>query len=182
MGAWWAPQAGAADRERLVEVLRCALESAGAVKERAWGDVVSGELIDGDHRGFSFQIAQQSVQLRPSRKSPWDGVWIDSFDDLVASKMVALVERGAPRDFLDIYSVCEAGLATVDRCWELWVERSRLEGSEPSFERARLAVESHLARIVRYRPLDSIDDADERRRAQAARRWYREELLDAISR
>jgi predicted nucleotidyltransferase component of viral defense system len=30
---------------------------------------------------------------------------IDSFGDLVASKMVALVERGAPRDFFDIFTL-----------------------------------------------------------------------------
>jgi len=34
--------------------------------------------------------------------------------------MVALVERGAPRDFLDIYTVCQAGLVTLEECWELW--------------------------------------------------------------
>ena len=34
--------------------------------------------------------------------------------------MNALVNRGAPRDFLDIHAVVEADLLTPARCWELW--------------------------------------------------------------
>jgi predicted nucleotidyltransferase component of viral defense system len=76
-----------------------------------WGDVVSVELELGGKTVFSFQIAERSAQL----EEPVEGVWpgglgLDSFDELIASKMSALVERGAPRDFRDIYSVCEVGL------------------------------------------------------------------------
>ncbi len=47
-------------------------------------------------------------------------------------------------------------------------------------DRARLAVETHLTRIVQYRPLDAIADSHERENAAQARAWYREELLDAL--
>ena len=51
-----------------------------------------------------FQIAERSAELEASVTGVWPGgIGIDSFKDLVASKMVALVERGAPRDFLDVY-------------------------------------------------------------------------------
>ena len=39
--------------------------------------------------------------------------------------MVALVERGARRDLLDIYTLCDEGLVTPSECWQLW--RRRLE-------------------------------------------------------
>ena len=98
---------------------------------------------------FSFQIARRSAQLEPSVPAPWTHVLLDSFADLVASKMVALVERGAPRDFRDVHTVCQAGLITPHQCWELWRRRQQLAGSDTDCARARLAVETHLARIAR---------------------------------
>ncbi len=63
------------------------------------GDVVSVELLEGKRKVFSFQIAHRSAQLQPSVPLPWANSLLDSFDDLVARKMVALIERGAPRTF-----------------------------------------------------------------------------------
>jgi hypothetical protein len=90
----------------------------------AWGDVVSVELEQGGKTIFSFQTAHRSAQI----DAPIDGVWpgglgLDSFDELVASKMRALVERRAPRDFRDIHSLCMAGLCSAARCWQLWETR-----------------------------------------------------------
>jgi hypothetical protein len=48
-------------------------------------------LLQAGHKVFSFQIAQRSAQLEPSKPAPWIDVPLDSFPDLVASKMVALV-------------------------------------------------------------------------------------------
>jgi len=70
---------------------------------------------------FSFQIARRSAQLHPSTTSPWEGVLLDSFEDLVANKMIDLVERGAPRDFLDINRLCaESAISHIrdDPCLE----------------------------------------------------------------
>ena len=72
--------------------------------------------------------------------------------------MVALVERGAPRDFRDIHAVCQAGLITPRGCWTLWGRRQREAGNDADPERARLAVETHLARIAQHRRLEQIAD------------------------
>ena len=46
---------------------------------------------------FSFQIAARSAQIAQPLSAPWPGgLLLDTPDDLVAAKMVALVERGAP--------------------------------------------------------------------------------------
>lgn len=77
---------------------------------------------------------------------------MDSFEDLVASKMVALVERGAPRDFRDIHALCTAELIAPAHCWQLWRQRQNLAGSDANPDRAKLAVETHLTRISLHRP------------------------------
>jgi hypothetical protein len=103
---------------------------------------------------------------------------VDSLQDIVASKMVALVERGAPRDFRDIYAVCQAGLVTPWECWQLWEQRQRLSGSDTDDARARLAVETHLRRIALHRPLKGIADVAQREAAQRVRQWFTEVLLN----
>ena len=178
--AWWDPSATAEDRRQVIQVIKTTLESFGQVKTRAWGDVVSVELMREGRTIFSFQIARRSAQLEPSAPAPWTSVLLDSFSDLVASKMVALVERGAPRDFRDVYALCQAGLITPHQCWELWRRRQRLAGSDTDSERARLAVETHLERIALHRPLAQIADPKKRAEAEAVRRWFLEEFLNAL--
>ncbi|MGB9674173.1 MAG: nucleotidyl transferase AbiEii/AbiGii toxin family protein [Anaerolineales bacterium] len=65
---------------------------------------------------------------------------IQPFEDLVASKMVALVEWGAPRDFLDIYHLCKKGLVTIAECWQLWRERQNLARENTDTRRAIIAI------------------------------------------
>lgn len=90
-----------------------------------------------------------------------------------------LVERGAPRDFRDVHAVCRAGLASAGECWRWWRRRQELAGSDADGHRARLAVETHLERIARHRPLEEIEDPDRRVEAESVRRWFREEFLHA---
>ncbi len=104
--AWWMPVATGQERQRVVEVIEKALRHSGRVYVRSWGDVVSIELEIQDKNVFSFQIAQRSAQLRPSILVPWTSVLLDSLHDLIAGKMTALVERGVPRDFRDIFAIC----------------------------------------------------------------------------
>ncbi|MBI3252226.1 MAG: nucleotidyl transferase AbiEii/AbiGii toxin family protein, partial [Candidatus Omnitrophica bacterium] len=148
------------------------------VRTRAWGDVVSIELQDGQRTIFSFQIARRSALLEPPARMPWIDVPLDSFADLVAGKMIALVERGAPRDFRDIHALCQAGLIAVERCWTLWEQRQELAGSDTDRGRARLAVETHLMRIVQHRPLTGIAAAEQRAEAAQVRTWFREVFLN----
>jgi hypothetical protein len=101
-------------------------------------------------------------------------------EDLVASKMVALVERGAPRDFRDIYALCQEGRVTGRECWRLWRERQQRAGSDLDPYRARLAIETHLSRIAQHRPLGTIAEPGQRAAAASLRNWFAQEFLDAL--
>lgn len=178
--AWWDASATSQEKDQVVAALERALDPYGRVQRRTWGDVVSIELLQADITVFSFQIAQRSAQLLPSVSAIWIDVSLDSFPDLVASKMVALIERGAPRDFRDIHALCHADLTTPEACWDIWRQRQELAGSDTDTHRARLAIETHLSRIALHRPLDEIPDPDQKAQAEQVRAWFRKEFLDAI--
>ena len=176
--AWWRQPVSSAEQAAVVAAVSCALEPFGTVHTRAWGDVVSVELEQGGKAVFSFQVAHRRAQLNAPLEGVWPGgVGLDSFDDLVASKMTALVERGAPRDFRDIHSLCTAGLSSPLLCWRLWEKRQALSGQDADGGRARRAVQTHLARLSVARPLDRIADARERESAARLRAWFEKELL-----
>ncbi len=179
LDAWWVPAATAKDRASVITLIEQTLSSFGEIKKRAWGEVISIDLEVDRKKVFSFQVASRSAQLRPADPAPWVAVTLDSFQDLLASKMVALIERGAPRDFRDIHAVCSEGLVTAEHCWELWTQRLDLEGIAPDYGRARLAIETHLERIEQHRPLESIEGEEQRSAAGRVRRFIREELLHA---
>jgi hypothetical protein len=176
--AWWTAESTPEAREQVIATLQDVLQPFGQVRVRAWGEVASVELIVAGKAVFSFQVAQRSAQLQPSIQAPWTAVQLDSLPDLIASKMVALVERGAPRDLRDIYTICQAKLASPAECWQLWRVHQQLARSDSDFVRARLAVETHLARIARQRPLTQIVDPDQRAQAEQVRNWYKSEFLD----
>jgi hypothetical protein len=178
--AWWVPSVSAEDRERVLRVITETLQAKGNVRTRQWGEVVSVELMVSGTTVFSFQIADRSAQLEPTSTLSWTDVSIDSLPDLVASKMVALVERGAPRDFRDIYAVCHSGLIEAQECWRLWRLRQQRVGSDTDEHRARLALSTHLSRIAQHRPLEGISDADQREEAETLRTWFTTEFLDAL--
>jgi hypothetical protein len=176
--AWWRQPVSREERDAIVAVLTRALESFGIVRTRAWGDVVSVELEQGWKTVFSFQIAHRSAQIDAPIEGLWPGgLGLDSFDELVASKMSALIERGAPRDFRDIHSLCEAGLCNAARCWQLWETRQRLARQDADGARARSAIVTHLCRLVVVRPLNLIADAEQREKATRLRAWFEKELL-----
>jgi hypothetical protein len=177
--AWWTDTATEADRRQVLQILEEVLSQAGEVKTRVWGDVASVELVHAGKTVFSFQIAHRSAQLEPTQLAPWIQVPLDSLADLVASKMVALVERGAPRDFRDIHALCQAGLLTPHDCWALWQRRQTAAGSPADVDRAKLAIQTHLARIAQHRRLDQIADSTQQQQAEALRAWYTGEFLDA---
>jgi hypothetical protein len=177
LGAWWTEAAAPEERKRVVEVIEKALSSYGAVRTRSWGDVVSVELAREGRVVFTFQIATRAARLEPTTPSAWKGVQVDALDDLIASKMAALVERGAPRDFRDVFAICDRGLCAARACWDLWQRRQRAAGQDAGLRRAQLAVRTHLARLEQARPLDSIRDAGDREAARRLRTWFATELL-----
>lgn len=175
--AWWETSVTSSERQQIVEILLDALRPFGSVQIRTWGDVTSVELRSGARKVFSFQIAHRSAQLESPVHSSWSGVYLDSFADLVANKMVALVERGAPRDFLDIFTLCLNRLVSKEQCWSLWQMRQTAAESDADMARARLAIQTHLARIEQHRPLKNIPDKSIRQSAEAVRTWFKQEFL-----
>jgi hypothetical protein len=178
--AWWSANAADQQRQTVVRVLESALSAFGRVNVRAWGDVVSVELFQNDKMIFSFQIAARSARLQEPVSAVWIDVPLDSLPDLVASKMVALVERGAPRDLLDVYSICMAGLLSAGECWSLWRQRQELSGNDTDASRARLAIETHLERIALHRPLEKIADMEQREQARQVRDWFSKVFLGFV--
>ena len=175
--AWWSEGLTQAEKQEVIDTLQHTLADFGAVSVKVWGDVVSIELTQGNKKVFSFQIAARSARLEDPIPAGWIDVPLDTLADLVASKMVALVERGAPRDFLDIYQICQAGLLSIDECWSLWRKRQALSESDTDQARARLAIESHLERIALHRPLEQIIDPDQHEQARQLRRWFQNDFL-----
>ncbi len=175
--AWWHGSLTEHQKQEVVEVLKATLAAFGRVNMRAWGDVVSIELSQDGKTVFSFQIAARTAILEEPISAGWIDFPLDSLSDLAASKMVALVERGAPRDFLDIYTLCQAGLLQIDECWQLWRRRQILADSDVDLSRARLAIETHLERISLHRPLEKIADIGQRQHARQLREWFLNDFL-----
>ena len=177
--AWWSPEVGSDEQQRVIRTIESRLSEYGSVRTRTWGDVVSIELQVDGKTVFSFQIARRSARLEPPGTTSWTEVPLDSLADLVGSKMTALVERGAPRDFRDIHALCRAGLTDSEQCWALWGKRQELAGSDSDRGRARLAIETHLTRISQHRPLSGIADPALRAEAEEVRKFFSEEVLRA---
>jgi len=175
--AWWSESVTEDQKQAVLRSLETTLSAFGNVRVRSWGDVDSMELSQDGKTVFSFQMARRSVRLEEPVSAGWIDVPLDSLVDLAASKMVALVERGAPRDFLDIFSVCQAGLLSMAECWALWRRRQVLAGSDVDASRARLAIETHLERIALHRPLEKIADLGQREQARQLRDWFLSEFL-----
>lgn len=180
--AWWVEPVTREDRQQVIATVGNALGEFGSVNIRAWGDVQSVELAMAGKTIFSFQIARRSAELHGPVTSPWPGdIWLDSLEDLIASKMVALVERGAPRDFRDVYTLCQNRLTDVSRCWALWAKRQMLADEDAKQQRAVIAIQTHLARIEQARPLNQIVEAEQRLAAEQLRAWFRTEFLHDFS-
>jgi len=178
--AWWSEPLTEQQRQAVVQELEKTFSNFGSVHVRAWGDVVSVELLQDGKTIFSFQIAPRTIRLEEPILPGWIAVPLDSLADLVASKMVALVERGAPRDFIDIYTLCHAGVLSIGECWTLWSRRQTLAGSDADRSRAYLAIETHLERIALHRPLEKITDLEQRRQAQKVRSWFLKDFLQVV--
>src|SRR5262245_14445337 len=150
LDAWWAGSAEEAARHLLGVVIERVAGSHGySARTRRWGETESYEILDGSRKVFSFQISKRDVQLDQPLPSHWPPVVIESFRDNLGAKMNALVERGAPRDFVDVFEVCQRGLATVDECWLTWTAKNPGQ----SAREARAKVLGRLSAIEARRPL-----------------------------
>ena len=170
--SWWSELLTEEQRHEVSQTLEATLSSFGDLRVRSWGDVISVEFILKGKLVFSFQIVSRSARLEEPISANWIDVPLDNLADLVASKMVALVERGAPRDFLDIYLLCQGEILSIGECWAFWYKRQSLAGSDTDASRVRLAIESLLERITLYRPLEEIVNFGQRKQAQQILNWY----------
>jgi hypothetical protein len=172
--AWWRTRASQST-QRIIEEAMCSVAAEASLdfSKRGFGDTTSFELSRDRKRVFSFQIALRSVELEPPITSPWPPILIETLRDNIGAKMNALVDRGAPRDFADIKQLADAGMVTVQQCWELWGAKN----CQPDLTSAKDKVRLHLMALQGRRPLETIVDPTERRRASDTRTWFDKEFL-----
>jgi hypothetical protein len=142
---------------------------------RRFGETVSFELAKDGVRRFSFQISVRSITLEEAQTSAWPPILVETVADNVGAKMNALVNRGAPRDFLDVKAVIDALLVTRTRCWELW----QAKNPGASVAAAKQNVLLHLSMLEARRPLDTIAEPEARAQARALREWFKEVFAKA---
>ena len=133
---------------------RVADRNALTLSIRKTAAMQSFDLRRGPEKVFSFQIALRDVALESPLPTEWHPVRIETFADNVGAKMNALVQRGAPRDFLDIHELCRSRKIAFSECWSLWTRKN----PGKSLEDARSAVALHLQRFEQSRPLNKITD------------------------
>jgi predicted nucleotidyltransferase component of viral defense system len=137
-------------------------------RRRSWGETESLELLRGNVKQFSFQISRRTVTLDDVMPSSWQPICIETLRDNVASKMSALIQRGAPRDFLDIYHVCTREVMSKEDCWNAFTAKH----PGITVEEATRKIIARLAMIESTRPLETIQSAEARQQAASVREWY----------
>jgi hypothetical protein len=171
LDAWWAVAPTNPANALLDEAMQTVAKRHGMqCVRRSWGETVSLELVAENRKVFSLQIAPRDRYLDATLEAGWPPVRIETLRDNVASKMNALVNRGAPRDLRDIHEVCRRGLLSSRQCWQLYEEKNPGQSVGDAAAKVLHAVE----RLEIQRPLDGIVDADQRREAAAVRNWYRD--------
>lgn len=158
--AWWNEGTDPVERAAILEEIH-------ELRRRAWNEVASLDLVRGTNKLFSFQISVRTTRLADYLASPFGDVAIESLEENVASKMSALVGRGAPRDFRDIYQVAHELGWSREQLWAWWGRKN------PAYDaaEARTLVRTHLAGIVARRPLDKVP-APQRGETQSVRAWF----------
>ncbi|MGH8295787.1 MAG: nucleotidyl transferase AbiEii/AbiGii toxin family protein [Steroidobacteraceae bacterium] len=176
LDAWWRGAVSPEARHLAIEATKAVAERHGLqVRLRKWGETESFELLQAGRKVFSFQISTRTRYIEAPLIASWAPVMIESLRDNAASKMTALVERGAPRDLLDIHELCARGILEVDECWQLWAEKNA--DSDP--QEGRDKVLFHVQRLELQRPLEKIQSSEDRTRAAAVRRWFKESFCEA---
>lgn len=170
LDAWWTSGPTRAADQLLGEVMEAVAAKHGfTLSRRSWGETTSLELIDGQRKVFSLQIASRDRWLDKPVEAAWAPVRIETLRDNAASKMTALVERAAPRDLRDIHQLCDRGLLSVADCWSLYREKNPTRAARDAAAKVLHAVE----RLEMQRPLATIESSAQRHEAETLRRWYR---------
>lgn len=169
LDAWWKTEPRAAVLALLEETMRAIASRSGlGYHRRSWGETESLELLRDGIKLFSFQISRRTLALDEAIPSRWQPVGIETLRDNVGSKMTALVQRGAPRDFLDIYQLCTRGVMTLSDCWAAFTAKN----PGVAIDEAKRKIIARLAMIETLRPLEAIHPAAAREQAARVREWY----------
>ncbi len=173
LDAWWAPNTTLPEREAALRAFRDLLQSIATrhgllLNERRYSDVASLELHDPARRKAvcSLQVASRDRYIGSPAPTVWPPLQIEALTDTLASKMTALIARGAPRDMLDVYTACHHGLATVGELWALWQEKNPALGVRD----AQQQILAHVTALEARRPLSNLPHA-EREAAGKIRTW-----------
>lgn len=169
LDAWWRGE----PRADVVAFLESTMQTLAArhgfeYRRRSWGETESLELLHDTQKQFSFQISRRTRALDRAIPSHWEPVCIETLRDNVASKMTALVQRGAPRDFLDIYHLCTRDVMSMADCWNVFLEKN----PGITVAEAKRKIIARLAMIEASRPLETIQPDVVREQAARVRSWY----------
>lgn len=175
LDAWWRES----PRPEVLAFVEGAMKSLAVrhgidYRRRTWGETESLELMRGGQKEFSFQISKRGLYLDEPVPAEWQPLWIETLRDNVASKMTALVERGAPRDLRDIHQLCMQSITTIEECWAMWQVKNTHRDPPEGPEKVLFYVE----KLELMRPVSKLP-AESRAQAAALRRWYRDVFCPA---
>ncbi len=173
--AWWASAPTTDAKQAVEDAVKGTAERNGyRFRERSWGETLSYEIIHPEKNGkvFSFQISTRDIQLEPARETIWSPLLLETLTDNVASKMNALVDRGAPRDFLDIHEIVSRSICSIEECWNLWQRKN----PESDVTEAKHKVLHKIFQIEARKPLEHMSD-NERERAFGRREFFKNEFV-----
>lgn len=177
---WWTREPESSDRRALEAVVAAVAKEHGyMLRHQSHGDVTSIAFVreaDPDEAIFAVEVATRDVQLAPYGESAWSPVLLESLEDNVASKMVALVSRGYWRDFADIYAIVSNGLIANDDCWALWARKQQGLNREPDVVSGKANVLRHLETLTLSRPIERFPEPAARARAATLRAWFKDDF------
>lgn len=123
---------------------------------------------------FSFQIATRDMPLDAALPSAWEPLLIETLRDNIGSKMNALVNRGAPRDFVDIHELIQSGVCTIEDCWELWHMKNRSSSVSDAKDKVLHKISELEARVALEKVAAEVRAAAAQRRAFFKEQFVRE--------
>jgi len=171
LDVWWKTK----ESRAALDAVEKAMKAMAADRNLTFSMLKTGEvdrliLHEGKKKVFSFEIAPRDRSIGNNHQSAWKPLMIESFEDNLASKMTALVSRGAPRDFLDIHTVCGRGISP-EKCWELYAHKHGCDQTDVAHAKSKVG--RHLRDLERRRPLGKITDLKEREKAGRVRSFFK---------
>lgn len=178
--AWWLDNHDTDAAAAILDAVRTVAKDHGfGVRVREWRESASYEMykpgVPKQPTVFSFQVATRDVQLDPPLPTAWPPIQVETLADNIGAKMNALVDRGAPRDFLDIYEIVVVrGIATATECWDLWQRKN----PSLSVEDAKNIAVRKIVGIEQRTPLEMIAES-ERLEAEQRRAFFKGSFLES---